>query len=102
MDNARSIAERAHATIDFVQGDARHADLALPDCLNMFDAVVTSVGTITWLPELSDWARSIASLLAPGGVFMDWQLLPMRVPNDDVGGWVAHATRASRHSALLM
>ncbi|MFT8640258.1 class I SAM-dependent methyltransferase [Bifidobacterium sp.] len=70
LDYAKSIAERAHATIDFVQGDARHADLALPDCLNMFDAVVTSVGTITWLPELSDWARSIASLLAPGGVFM--------------------------------
>ena len=31
------------------------------------DVVVTGTGAITWLPDLSDWAHSIADLLVPGG-----------------------------------
>ena len=42
----------------------------MPEQKGSFDVIVTSCGTITWLPDLKDWARSIASLLAEGGIFM--------------------------------
>lgn len=32
-----------------------------------FDAVYTSWGALIWLPDLGPWARTIASLLRPGG-----------------------------------
>ena len=67
---ARRLANRAHAGITYVQGDARHASEVLHDQAGHFDVIVTSIGTITWLPELEQWAQSIARLLAPGGVFM--------------------------------
>ena len=34
-----------------------------------FDVVYTSIGTITWLNDLTRWAAQIAALLRPGGVF---------------------------------
>lgn len=34
-----------------------------------FDVVYTSIGTICWLSDLHRWARQIAALLRPGGVF---------------------------------
>jgi SAM-dependent methyltransferase len=34
-----------------------------------FDIVFTTWGTICWLPDIVRWAETIASLLAPGGVF---------------------------------
>jgi SAM-dependent methyltransferase len=35
----------------------------------MFDIVYTGVGAICWLPDIREWARVVASFLAPGGVF---------------------------------
>ncbi|MFC8527256.1 class I SAM-dependent methyltransferase [Nocardia sp. NPDC057227] len=35
-----------------------------------FDTVVTSTGTIVWLPEPINWAESVRALLNPGGVFL--------------------------------
>lgn len=67
LAQARGIASRAGADITYVEGDARHAAEVID---RTFDVVVTSIGTICWLPELGEWARSIAALLAPGGVFM--------------------------------
>lgn len=60
-----------------------------------FDTIVTSTGTIVWLPELTAWARSIHDLLAPGGVFvlrddhpilgaMDFE--PWRITDDYLAG----------------
>ena len=67
LEHAREIARRAGETITYVEGDARFAS----DVINRsFDVIVTSTGTITWLPELENWSRSIARLLAPGGLFM--------------------------------
>ncbi|QEO10499.1 class I SAM-dependent methyltransferase [Protaetiibacter larvae] len=43
--------------------DARHA---LPDPEG-FDIVYTTWGTITWLPDVAEWARIIAWFLKPGG-----------------------------------
>lgn len=53
--------------IGWVEGDARFASSSID---RSFDVVVTSAGTIVWLPELASWARSIHALLEPGGVFM--------------------------------
>lgn len=92
---ARDMVRRAGAAVEFVEGDARHAVRALPDRRASFDVVVTSAGTITWLPELKAWARSIAELLVPGGVFAirdDHPLLfaldyaGLHVVQDAVGG----------------
>ena len=67
LAHARDIAARAGADITYVEGDACHASSVID---RRFDVVVTSVGTIVWLPDLAAWARSIADLLVPGGVFM--------------------------------
>ncbi|PKV10098.1 hypothetical protein [Bifidobacterium asteroides] len=42
----------------------------MPEQKGSFDITETSNGTITWLSNLEDWARSIPSVLADGGVFM--------------------------------
>ncbi|BDR54697.1 SAM-dependent methyltransferase [Bombiscardovia apis] len=68
LEYARELARTAQAPITYVEADARYADTALPG--EHFDCVVTSVGTITWLPSLEEWGRSIANLLSPGGIFM--------------------------------
>ena len=34
-----------------------------------FDVVYTSIGTVTWLPDLRRWAAQVAALLRPGGTF---------------------------------
>lgn len=67
LRHARRIAEQDGQVITWVQGDARVASSLIDE---QFDVVVTSAGTIVWLPELSAWARSIHDLLTPGGVFM--------------------------------
>ncbi|WEV76006.1 methyltransferase domain-containing protein [Bifidobacterium sp. ESL0800] len=65
---ARQIAQRAGAAITYVEADARKAVEVLPG--KQYDVIVTSVGTVTWLPSLEGWAQSIAALLAPNGFFM--------------------------------
>ncbi len=67
LSHARDIARRAGANATFVEGDARFASSIID---RAFDVVVTGTGAITWLPDLGDWARSIADLLVPGGVFL--------------------------------
>lgn len=67
LEHAREIARRANESITYVQGDARFASRLIS---RTFDVVVTSIGTITWLPDLDDWARSAAELLSDDGVFL--------------------------------
>lgn len=59
LDYARSLSERAGASITYVHGDARYAANAMPEQKGSFDVIVTSNGTITRLPDLEDWAHSI-------------------------------------------
>lgn len=70
LAHARELARQAGVEVRYAEGDARFAADALAGHVDTFDAIVTSAGTITWLPDLADWARSIERLLAPGGVFM--------------------------------
>lgn len=67
LAHARRIAEADGAEITWVEGDARAASEVID---RRFEVIVTSAGTIVWLPELRSWARSIHDLLEPDGVFM--------------------------------
>ncbi|NLR32446.1 class I SAM-dependent methyltransferase [Levilactobacillus tujiorum] len=67
LEYARQIADRANAPLTYVEGDARFASQKIQ---SQFDVIVTSMGTITWLPELTSWAQSIAQLLRAGGTFL--------------------------------
>ncbi|MGV9801458.1 class I SAM-dependent methyltransferase [Mycobacterium sp. NPDC003449] len=67
LRHAERIAGADNRAVTWVEGDARFASTLIE---RRFDVVVTSTGTIVWLPELTDWARSIHDLLEPGGVFL--------------------------------
>lgn len=67
LEYARQIANRANAPLTYVEGDARFASQKIQ---SQFDVIVTSMGTITWLPGLTSWAQSIAQLLKTGGTFL--------------------------------
>lgn len=92
LRHASRIASEDGREIRWVEGDVRFASTLVD---RRFDVVVTSAGTIVWLPELGDWARSIHDLLEPGGVFMirdDHPILgamenePWSISDDYLGG----------------
>lgn len=62
---ARRLAERTGAAVDFVQADVYDAVQALGEA--EFDLVYTGVGALCWLPEIRRWAEVVAALLRPGG-----------------------------------
>ena len=57
----------------------------MPERKGSLDAIVASCGTITQLPDLKDWGRSIASLLADGGIFMIRNNHPLLFALNDEG-----------------
>lgn len=67
LRHAARIADRDGRALTWVEGDARFASALIE---RRFELVVTSAGTIVWLPELVDWARSIHDLLERGGLFL--------------------------------
>ncbi|MBA8816250.1 SAM-dependent methyltransferase [Microbacterium halimionae] len=66
LESAERLADRAQVPASWVLTDVLDAAAAVRAT---FDVVYTSIGTITWLGDLNKWARQIASLLKPGGVF---------------------------------
>src|SRR5690606_4282279 len=66
LEIARDLARECGLKARFVEADVQHAADAVDDT---FDVVYTSIGTVTWLPDLGAWARSISRLLRPGGTF---------------------------------
>ncbi|MFE1594954.1 class I SAM-dependent methyltransferase [Nocardia sp. NPDC058705] len=92
LRHAARIAEADGRDIAWIEGDARFASTLID---RRFDTIVTSAGTIVWLPELTAWARSIHDLLEPGGVFLirdDHPILgamgfePWEIDDDYLGG----------------
>ncbi|NEW40140.1 class I SAM-dependent methyltransferase [Nocardia cyriacigeorgica] len=67
LRHATRIAAADGRDITWVEGDARYASTRID---RRFDTIVTSAGTIVWLPDLTEWAQSIHDLLEPGGVFL--------------------------------
>lgn len=65
LAEARSLAERAGASIDYVESDLYSAPEALAG--RSFDLVYTGIGALCWLPSIDRWARTVATLLRPGG-----------------------------------
>jgi SAM-dependent methyltransferase len=64
LKQARALAASAGADIPFVQSDVYDARSALD---GEFDLVYTGIGALGWLPSITRWAETVASLLAPGG-----------------------------------
>lgn len=65
LEQARRLAERCGAAIDYVEADVYQADQVLP--AGSFDLVYTGIGALCWLPSIERWARTVAALLKPGG-----------------------------------
>jgi len=66
IELARSLTRELGIAAEFIQASVYDAATAVP---GEFDIVFSSYGAITWLPELSSWARAIAAMLKPGGFF---------------------------------
>jgi SAM-dependent methyltransferase len=64
LDEARRLAAAAGADIRYVQSDVYDAKAALG---GDFDLVYTGIGALCWLPDVKRWAKTVASLLRPGG-----------------------------------
>jgi len=66
LKSAAGLAERLGLEATWVETDVLEARAAVD---GDFDLVYTSIGTITWLPDLDRWAGQIAGLLRAGGTF---------------------------------
>lgn len=59
----------------------------LPEALDgEFDIVYTDYGVLSWLPDLSTWAKVAAHFLKPGGVFHLVEIHPVLGAFEDVDG----------------
>jgi len=65
IEQARRLAERAGADVDFVQADVHDAVSVLGE--QSYDLVFTGIGALCWLPSGRHWAATVAGLLRPGG-----------------------------------
>jgi 2-polyprenyl-3-methyl-5-hydroxy-6-metoxy-1,4-benzoquinol methylase len=65
LTEARRIAQRAGAAVDFAHGEVYDAVAELG--ANSFDLVYTGIGALCWLPDIDRWARTVYGLLRPGG-----------------------------------
>lgn len=66
LASADRLAARLGLDATWVESDVLEARQAVA---GEFDVVYTSIGTITWLPDLDRWAAQIAGLLKAGGTF---------------------------------
>jgi len=66
LASAAGLAEKLGLKVAWVEADVLQARSAVS---GDFDVVYTSIGTITWLPDLVTWASQVAALLKPGGTF---------------------------------
>ncbi|WP_239513682.1 bifunctional 2-polyprenyl-6-hydroxyphenol methylase/3-demethylubiquinol 3-O-methyltransferase UbiG [Streptosporangium sp. 'caverna'] len=66
IERARTLAaEIGVADARFVAADVYNATQTLEE--ETFDILYTGIGALCWLPDLGLWARTVASLMAPGG-----------------------------------
>jgi SAM-dependent methyltransferase len=65
LAQARGLAARAHADVEFVEADLYDAPKVLDR--GAFDLVYTGIGALCWLPDIARWAEVVGALLRPGG-----------------------------------
>lgn len=66
LASAAHLARRLGLDATWVETDVLDAHAAVP---GDFDLVYTSIGTITWLPDLDRWAAQVTGLLRADGIF---------------------------------
>jgi SAM-dependent methyltransferase len=65
LAQARDLAARVHADVEFMEADVYDAPGVLD--AGTFDLVYTGVGALCWLPDIRRWAGVVSALLRPGG-----------------------------------
>jgi SAM-dependent methyltransferase len=65
LAQARALALRCGAAVDFIESDVYAAAEVLPRAA--FDLVYTGIGALCWLPRIDRWAGAVSALLKPGG-----------------------------------
>ena len=65
LAQARALAVRAHADVEFVEAEVYDAPKVVEQ--GAFDLVYTGIGALCWLPDVAHWARVVSALLRPGG-----------------------------------
>lgn len=83
LEQARRIAQRAAADVDFVESEVYAALDVLPR--GGFDLVFTGIGALCWLPDIRRWAHVVAELLKPGGRLFVREGHPMLWAMDEQG-----------------
>jgi SAM-dependent methyltransferase len=81
LEQARQLAARTGAEIDYVQATVDDALHVLP--AGEFDLVFTGIGALCWLPDIRAWAEVVAGLLKPGGRLFVREGHPMLWALDD-------------------
>lgn len=66
VEAARDLARKADLQATFVEADVYDARKVIQ---GEFDMVYSTWGTICWLPDVKRWAKVVADMLAPGGMF---------------------------------
>ncbi|GLF95958.1 class I SAM-dependent methyltransferase [Streptomyces yaizuensis] len=73
----------------FVAADVYDAPAAVPE--PSYDIVYTGTGALNWLPDVDRWARTAASLVAPGGFLYLAEFHPLTdALDDETGSRVVH------------
>lgn len=67
LEKARGFAAELGVKARFIQSNILELDKKLDE---QFDIVITSYGTIGWLPDIKRWAEVIRKMLKPDGVFL--------------------------------
>lgn len=80
VQTADWLAMRAGLPARFVEANVYDAVEALGQT---YEAVVTGVGALCWLPDIRRWAKVVSSLLEPGGVFVLRELHPVLYTIDE-------------------
>lgn len=70
ISSARVLSSEAGIPADFVRADVLDWLEEAANADRIFDAVFSSYGVVCWIPDLDAWARSITSVLRPGGRFV--------------------------------
>lgn len=80
IEEANNLAQRSRLAAMFICCNIYD----LPQYLNeTFDIVFTSYGTITWLPDLNEWAKIVTHFLKPNGKFIFAEFHPFIWTFDD-------------------
>lgn len=80
---ATNLAQDIGVSARFVVSDLYQVPSALAG--ERFDIVYTGVGALCWLPDIAGWAKTVQTLLAPGGRLYLFEFHPVEWMLDEAG-----------------